>query len=405
MRSSPRSPALPLLTLLALGAAPLAAQEAEPARPSAEVTSLVEGNTRFALDLFARLRVREGNLAFSPHSLSTALAMTQAAARGRTAEEIEQALRFPLRGDALHAAFAELAGQLEIERAADGPALELSVANALWSDVRETIRPEYLELLRSRYRGGVEPLDFRDPAAAAERINTWTSERTLERIPELVQPDDVDGVAFVLTNAIAFRGDWHLPFDPEQTTQEGFHVSAERVVQVPTMHRRGPAHYARTERFEMLELAFDGERHAMAFLLPREPDGLAELERTLTPEELTACLAGLQPTTVRIALPRFELRARFELADVLSALGMPTAFGGEADFTGMIETPGVFLTRVIHEAFVAVDERGAEAAAATAVIGKRSAPPIAFQADHPFLFLIRERTSGALLFLGRCVEP
>jgi len=404
MRSAPLL-ASTVLAAAVVGGVPTLAQGSQEEELSDNVRKVVEGNTRFALDLYARLRSSEGNLAFSPHSLSTALAMTCAAARGRTAKEIEQVLHFPLEGSALHAAFAELARRLELRAGSDRPRIELSVANALWSDVSETIRPEYLALLRERYLGGVEQLDFQDPAAAARRINTWTFERTLERIRELVEPDDVDRAAFVLTNAIAFRGDWQLPFAQAETSEADFHLTAERTAKVPMMHRRGPAYYARTDRYQVLELTFAGEHHAMTFLLPDEVDGLAAVERALDSAELAACLAGLQPTTVTIDLPRFELRSRFELADVLSALGMPTAFSGAADFTGMIEKPGVFLTRVIHEALVEVDEQGAEAAAATAVIGKRSAPPVAFCADHPFLFLIRQREAGTVLFLGRFAGP
>ena len=391
------------LALTPLPLATAAPQDEAPAPPSEAVRALVEGNTRFTLDLYAQLRDVEGNLALSPHSLSTALAMTRAAARGPTAEEIVAVLRFPAEEERLHAAFAELSARLEVG-GGDAPVM-LSSANALWPDRRETIRPEYLALLRERYRGGVATLDFSDAAASADRINAWTAERTLDRIRELVTPDDVASASFVLTNAIAFRGSWALPFDAGRTVQADFHVAADRTAPVPLMSRMGPARYAQAEGFRVLELDFGDERHAMAFLLPDAVDGLAALEQRLDADLLTGALEGLRPQTVSIALPRFELRSRFELQDLLAAMGMPTAFRPGADFTGMIPEPGVFLTKVIHEAFVEVDETGAEAAAATAVIAKRGGMPPRFQADHPFLFLIRERETGAILFLGRFVTP
>lgn len=253
-------------------------------------------------------------------------------------------------------------------------------------------------------------VDFgRQPEDARQVINGWISAQTRERISELLQRGDLDAATvLVLTNAIYFKGSWVARFLASQTVTRPFHVGAARTVEVPTMQQVSRFAVARGVDFAALELPHEGTRLAMVILLPDAPDGLASLERQLSPEMLADCLARLSEEQVRLSLPRLKLRSRSDLAETLAAMGMPSAFTSRADFSGINGARDLFISKVVHEAEIEVNEEGAEASAATAVImARESAPaePVEFHADHPFIFLIRDRESGAILFMGRVTEP
>ncbi|MBD3237468.1 MAG: serpin family protein [Candidatus Eisenbacteria bacterium] len=382
--------------------------EAVPATPSAsgsEMRSVVTGNSAFAIDLYRQLRREPGNLLFSPLSITRALAMTYAGARGRTAREMAEVLHFDLPQERLHAT---LERWLQDLASAAGSA-ELRIADRLWPRTGLELLDPFVRLMRERYDAALEPLDFRaDPEAARRRINAWIAEQTDQRIPELLQPDDVESdVELVLTDAIYFRGLWQTAFAPEQTRSRPFY-SAGAAREVPTMQQTARMRHAQMDGFAVLELPYQESALTMLLLLPDGRDGLPGLEDDLTPALLDECLARLAMRRVNLLLPRLRLRARFHLAETLSAMGMPTAFGPQADLTGMTAPPSLFIDKVIHEAEMEVDEEGTEASAATAVIGKRTSvaePASDFHADHPFLLLVRDRTGGTLLFVGRVVEP
>jgi len=368
--------------------------------------TVVSGNTEFALDLYARLCTEEGNLFISPYSISTALAMTYAGARGDTAAQMADVLHFSLDQERLHPACAALASS--VKAAGDGQSCTLHLANALWGQQSYGFLDEFIELNRKHYGAGFREVDFvKAPEQARQTINAWVSEQTQQIIEELLQKGDLDSAdVLVLTNAIYFKGDWASRFDRKLTRETPFQISKTEQAVVPMMRQSRKFPFGVTDKLSVLELPYIGDRLSMVILLPNQIDGLAAIEASLNKANLERWLGQLRPQTVRIALPRFKLDFRTDLAKTLQAMGMTDAFGGaKADFSGMTGRRDLFIGMVIHQAQVEVNEEGTEAAAATAVKMKRTSVPAAFVADHPFLFLIRDKQTGSILFMGRVVNP
>lgn len=429
----------------AAGAAAGGAGAASPGAERAPSPALaVDAGNEFAFDLYEELSDGDGNLFLSPHSIHVALAMTWAGARGKTAEEMAKALGLEgAEAERAHASFAALLAGLESGASApsrrvpgsggvtpgEGPGAgpgeagpgdpgradalyQLSVANALWGQKGFAFRDEFLDLVESRYGGGLEAVDFaRATEAARATINAWVGDRTKGKIPELIPSGILSAdTRLVLTNAVYFKSGWLHPFEAERTVEAPFHLPSGAERPVPLMRQVERFGYLERDGVQAVDLPYAGGRLSMVILLPREPGGLPALERTLDAKRLGAWLGDLRARKVDLSLPRFQTRARFRLAQELRALGMREAFAWSADFSGMTDADRLFISEVIHEAFVRVDEEGTEAAAATAVIMDRaSAPrpeePVVFRADRPFLYLIRHRATGAILFLGRLVEP
>lgn len=377
----------------------------------ADVQRVIEGNTSFALDLYARLKDEPGNLFFSPYSISVALAMTYAGAREQTAAQMAEVLGFELEPPRLHAAFAALRGGLNA--GSEQGDYQLSVANALWGQRDYPFLQEFLDLLEEHYGAGLRQVDFSKALEVARQsINRWVEKQTRNKIKDLIKPGILNAAAvLVLTNAIYFKGRWLSEFDEKQTRTEAFYMPGSTAVEVPMMQQKGRFHYARTADLQLLELPYQGGDITMFILLPGRRDGLSELEQSLNTQNLRQWLAAIEEQReVVVYLPKFRLTAEFELGETLTALGMADAFRlPPADFSGMTGQLDLYLSAVIHKAFVDVNEEGTEAAAATAVIISRAVsvaePPAVFRADHPFLFLIRDRRSGSVLFLGRMLDP
>jgi len=368
--------------------------------------AVVAGNTEFALNLYARLRTDDGNLFLSPYSVSTALAMTYAGARGETARQMADVLHFSLESERLHPAFAEL--ESSVKAAGDSAGCSLDVANALWGQRGERFLEGFLALTKKHYGAGFQEVDFAGATEQARKtINAWVADQTRQKIKELLQGRDVDSAtALVLTNAIYFKGSWASQFDPRHTKNAPFWINEGEKVVVPTMHQVRRFAFASAGDLDILELPYDGDRLSMLVLLPKAADGLADLERSLSKENLDKWQGSLREQAVRVHLPRFKLESRLDLATTLEALGMNDAFSAsKADFSGINGRRDLFISLVIHQAQADVNEEGTEAAAATAVGMKMGAPPTAFVADHPFLFLIRDQQTGSILFLGRVVNP
>lgn len=377
---------------------------------SADVKSVVDGNNQFALDLYARLRTGQAdNLFFSPGSLSTALAMTYAGARGQTAEQMAKVLNLRLPPETLHPAFGDLRRTWDVKD--PGRGYRLSVANRLWGQAGFDFLSGFLSITRNDYGAELAQVDFSGQTEEARRrINTWVEQQTQEKIQNLIPPGVLDATTrLVLTNAIAFKGDWTEPFRKEATQVAPFHVSARQQTDVPLMYQKDDVRYWSGDGLKMLELLYGKGDLAMLLLLPDEIAGLSALEARLTTDNLSRWQAALRQQDVRIYLPRFQLTLRFQLADVLEAMGMALAFTPrKADFSGMSSEQELFLSAVIHKAFVDVNEEGTEAAAATAVgmrVASAMRQPTVFRADHPFVFLIRDNRTGSILFLGRLVNP
>jgi serpin B len=380
-------------------------------------TALVQGNSEFALDLYAKLSQGEGNRFLSPASISTALAMTYAGAEGETARQIAKALHFTLPSDQFHPAFHRLIAELNSRNSApsspnQGPDVQIFMANALWCQSGERILPDFLKRVEINYRGGLHTVDFRTETEQARRtINAWVDEQTKGKIQDLIMPAHVNTrTLLILTNAIYFKGLWTSPFSKEMTVPDNFHATTQDQIRVEMMNQTGRFRYADEPSFQLLELPYKGDALSMVLLLPKTIDGLAQLESSLSFAKLETWLAKLSSRRVRVSLPKFKLTEAIELQDMLSELGMPIAFErGKADFSGMTGTRDFAISAVVHKAFVEVEEKGTEAAAATGVVMARAsvvaAPPVVFRADHPFFFLIRDTRNGTILFLGRLVRP
>jgi serpin B len=370
--------------------------------------AVVEGNTAFAVDLFRQLRTKQGNLCFSPYSISTALAMTYAGARGETEEQMAKALHVTLPQDTLHPAFAEL--ETSLGEAQQKGSVELLVANSLWPQNGLSLRQGFLEVMDANYKALVTALDYHRTEEARQTINRWVEDKTRNKIQELIQAGVLDpATVLVLANAIYFKGNWENPFDKNLTRDGPFHLSAAKTVTTPMMtHPRLECGYYADAEVQVLEIPCVGKQISMLVILPRQVDGIAKHERGLNATKLTEWAnkwgAGDFGQYVTVSFPKFRLTSYFSLEEALKALGMVNAFGGGADFSGMFGTRGPSISAVLHKAFVEVNEEGTEAAAATGVILTVSAVP-SFSADHPFLFLIGDRRTGSVLFMGRVLNP
>jgi serpin B len=385
------------------------ARGAAPAGVSKDEAAVVKGNNAFAFELYAKLRDQDGNLFLSPYSISTALAMTYAGARGRSAAQMAKALHFTLDQARLHPGFAA------VIRDVSGPGkprnYELHIANALWGQKGYHFLPAFLKLTRDNYGAGFNLVHFvRDTEGARRTINAWVQKQTRDKIKELLKPGVLSGLTrLVLTNAIYFKGSWQSAFPKKNTAKGDFLLTAGRKVHVPLMHQEQKLNYHDGGTFQMLELPYQGRDLAMVVLLPKKTDGLAELEKSFTADRLAAGLSRLSTHQVRVTLPPFKVTAQFLLNKPLAAMGMPDAFG-VADFSGMNGKRDLFISAVVHKAFADVNEEGTEAAAATGVVMIKDSyipgPPRAvFRADHPFLYLIRDKRTASILFLGRLTNP
>lgn len=388
---------------------------ANPAVSTDDRAALSAGNAEFALALYAQTRSAPGNVVFSPVSVTLALAMTHAGARTTTEEEIAQTLRFTLPQERLHPALNELEATLasrgDGKKAADGTPFRLRLVNALWAQAGAPTLPTYLDVLAEQYGAGVNQVDFTGASEQVRiEINDWVQEKTDNRIKDLLPRGSVNALTrYVLTNAVYFNAAWEAPFDATTTKAAPFTRLDGSVTQVDTM--LAPlSRFAAAEGdgFKAVSLPYDDERLSMLIVVP-DAGTFSEFESRVDAAKLSTIIGGLALKTVALTMPRFEFTTPFTLKDALKTLGMPTAFDVGADFSGIDGTRGLFIADVLHQAFISVGEKGTEASAATAVIAGRddSAPQIdlTVDADRPFLFLVRDEPTGAVLFMGRVVDP
>ncbi len=388
------------------------ARNTNPQTPATDVQTLTADNLAFALDLYRELRSAGSNLFFSPHSISTALAMTYAGARGETAAEMARVLHFTLPPEQLFPAFnaLDLALQPGKPKEKEQP-LELQGANALWGQQGYTFQSEFLDLLAQNYGAGMRLVDFKTaPEAARQAINQWVSEQTKNRIQDLIAPGVIDTLTrLVLVNAIYFKGGWLYPFNALATHEAPFTRLDGSQVNVPLMSwsEAETVRYAQGAGYQMVELPYQGGNAVMTILLP-DAGQFAAVEEKLTAAQLTTLLSGMNPQEVKVTMPRFKNESAFDLTQALGKLGMSTALSGAADFSGMTGQRDLYIGAVVHKAFVEVNESGTEAAAATAVIMKLTGAPVQpleVRVDRPFIYLIRDTQTGAVLFMGRVLDP
>jgi serine protease inhibitor len=375
--------------------------------------SLVEGNTAFALDLYARLKKQPGNLFFSPYSISTCLSAVYAGARGDTEKQMAQALH--LQPSQLSSAMGRLKRELNDIGKENG--IELSVADALWTQTGHPFLPDFLKIVENEYQANLKQADFKTDAESARgEINRWISQKTREKIRNLLPPKSLDPqTKIVLANAVYFKGAWSRPFEKSATKSLPFHLTPSTEVRAAFMNHIDSVKYMESADFQAIELPYGKPKQelAMLALLPRQIDGSGQLESRLNPALLRNLDSQFKSQSVEIFFPKFKLDSSCSLKNVLSEMGMPAAFTTPAaNFSGIDGTHQLFLSLVFHKAWCDVNEEGTEAAAAT-VIGALAGsvrreplpPPPVFRADHPFLFMIRDMHTGSLLFIGRVTDP
>ena len=376
-----------------------------------EIASLVRGDSELAFDLYRLLSEDDENLFFSPHSISIALAMTYAGARGDTEREMADALSFLLPQERLHPAFNALDLALtdpdKVAPEETGDAFQFNIANSLWGQDGYQFLAPFLDTLAENYGASMRLVDFqRDPEGVREVINGWVADQTNDRITELLPRGIIDAATrLVLTNAIYFKASWVFPFPKENTADGPFHLLDGSTVQTPMMKLDTRTLYGEIDGVQAVRLPYAGFQYSAYVVAPAEGE-FEEFERTLDAEVFEVILDSLQDAQVKFTMPKFEFESSFSLNETLEALGMPSAFSGKADFSGMDGTRGLYISSVVHKAFVSVDEEGTEAAAATAVVMRVSLPPPAeLVVDRPFLFLIRHNQTGTILFVGRVLDP
>jgi len=371
-----------------------------------KVNAVVNANNQFALELYSKLNEENAgkNIFFSPYSISVALVMTYEGARGQTAEEMQSVLHFPADPEVRRPAFARIYNQINKR----GKKYKLSTANALWAQKDYPFLDEYFNTVEKYYGGKVTNLDFvGDPENSRITINKWVEAQTNNKIKDLIPKGVIDAATrLVLTNAIYFKGTWFKQFDKKNTVERDFKISPTNSVKVQMMHlddKKAKFNYTETKDLKILELPYSGGDLSMLILLPK--DSIEQLESELTIENLNNWTARLKEEEVSIYLPRFKFETKYFMAKTLREMGMSSAFGN-ADFSGMTGRRDLYISNVIHQAFVEVNEEGTEAAAATAVVMKEAAMmKKLFNADHPFIFIIREKETGNILFLGRVSDP
>jgi serpin B len=385
--------------------------EVPDANPPADLKPTVDGNCAFAMDLYAHLKDADGNLFLSPYSISSALAIAYGGAKGNTEKQMSTTLHFLADQDMFHSAMSKLRqtfAKMDASRQ-----IELNVANGLWTQKGYNFTPAFLDFAKEKYGAVADPVDFiTDREAVRKQINLWVERQTKRKIKNALPSGRLsDNTRAVIVNAIYFKGDWASRFDASKTEQEPFWITPAQSIKAGMMRQKHAFRYAEQDDLQILELPYIGYDLSMLVLLPKERDGLPEMEKRLNGDNVAKWIKALGAWTVDVRFPKFSNESRLSLKQTLSGMGMSDAFSeNRADFTGMTPKRPMFIDAVEHAALVEVDEKGTVAAAATSVLfGCASVGPPArsatFHADHPFVFLIRDNHTGTMLFLGRVIDP
>lgn len=380
---------------------------------SQNVSDLAQANNEFAYEFYQQVRGEQGNLLFSPLSISAALAMVYAGARGQTAREMASVLHFDQLGDGVHQAFADLLAALESRTfdnpATAGPDVTLNIADAIWGQQRHAFLDSYLDLLADYYDGGFQSTNFAaDPEGARQQINNWIAQQTRDMIQNAVPPGFItDMTRMVLANALYFKAGWMYSFDPDQTQDWQFHFDGSPTGRM--MHLTAYLEYAETPDYQAVELPYMGGQTAMLVVLPKE-GRFDAVESSLSSSLMDQLVGGLHPTRVSVYLPKLDYSWGKMLGDALADMGMPLAFTPKADLSGMDGMHDLRISDVLHKAVIELDEEGTAAAAVTVVgvittsIAPPAPMPASFTADRPFLYVIRDIPTDSALFVGRVCD-
>ncbi len=417
-RPTPEAPLVPVIPAVPASGLQTSAPDRFPAFAAVSDETrakLVASQNRAAADLYTRLADDDANLVFSPTSISFAFGMVYAGARGDTAEQMASVFRYDLPQEEIHAAYGTVLRNLDL---GENSKVELSVANRLFGEKTRDFRPGFVDVTADHYRAELDLVDFRHAHEAARKhINGWIADETQKRIQDLI-PENVlnEATALVLANAVYFKGDWKTAFDPKVTKKDDF-TTPKRTVQTDMMHMRAHHRFAEHDGALMLEMAYQGDELVMQLVLPVADDGLPALEKRLGSGLLDQLSSKLGRHEVIVTMPRFTIDgSALSLKGTLQRMGVVDAFDeAKADLTAMAvlrADENLYIKEAFHKAFIEVKEEGTEAAAATAIVtatitsaAPPPPPPKVFDADHPFLFVIRDRKSNSILFLGRINDP
>jgi serpin B len=371
---------------------------------------LVQGNSEFALDMYHKVRCDEGNIFFSPYSISAAFAMTYAGARCETQTQIARALHFSLDPCQLHLGFSTLHAQFQ--KLQENSPFRLNIANALWIQKEYELLQTFVELNQKYYEANLFKLNFHeDPEGSRIKINDWVEDKTEGKIRDIIPAGAIQTLTrLVLTNTIYFKAEWQHTFSAHKTKEQDFWITPEENIKVQMMSQKEHYGFWEDKALQILEMPYIRQDLSMIVFLPRKRDGLSDLESKLNIENINRWLSDLNRQQVNVSFPKFTTTQNIDLKTILSALGMVDAFTHNADFSGIEPKKELYITDALHKAFIDVDEIGTEAAAATAVIGGITSiqPPEVvpeFRADHPFFYLIRDNKTKSFLFMGRLSRP
>ncbi|MFC1983796.1 serpin family protein [Chloroflexota bacterium] len=388
-------------------------REQSPDVAPSDIASLTDGNSVCTFNLYKLLSDEEGNLFYSPYSISVALAMTYAGARGDTEEQMANTLQFYLSQNQLHPAFNSLdqalASRGEGAQGKDGEGFRLNIVNAIWGQKDYTFLTSFLDTLAENYGAGLRILDFVNETEPSRiTINDWVSDETEGRIEDLIPQGAISQMTrLVLTNAIYFNAAWQYPFEEDATSPGVFYLLNGEEVTVPMMEQQESFSYTEGDNYQAVELPYDGRELSMVILLP-DSGQFETFEEAIESQQVKDIIKNLERREVRLTMPKFEFDSSFGLKKTLTEMGMPVVFSAGADFSGMTGNKDLFISDVIHKAFVSVDEAGTEAAAATAVIMELTAmpeTPVEVTLNRPFIFLIRDIETDTILFVGRVMNP
>jgi serpin B len=380
----------------------------EPLSSKTDPKAIADGNNRFMVKAYKILSEKDENIFISPYSISSALAMTYAGSSGKTEKEMGTALEFSANNTNFHENFG--ISTRSINSIGEKGEIQLTVANSLWMADGYKFTDEFLRINKTFYQTEMTNLNFAESEKSRKTINDWVAEKTKDKIKDLIPEGILDALTkLVLTNAVYFKAEWSEQFKKHNTQESVFYTYGGET-RTEMMNLKNRFKYMQNSELQFIEIPYKGGDASMFVLLPKNKDGLKAIEKKLTSDDLDKYVSELKSTEVNLFFPKYKMSLSYELRDLMRKLGMKEAFSKSADFSKMNGNKDLYISAIIHKTFIAVDEQGTEAAAATAVVMRmKSMPPqddfATFKADHPFFYFIKERSSGTILFAGRVTDP
>jgi len=374
---------------------------------SQDIEDVVTGNNEFSFSLYDEINNEAANVFFSPYSISSALAMTYNGAREKTKEEMADVMNFNKNEESLSKNFSALNSHITN---LTSKKIQLNIANSIWGQQDYGFEKRFLELNNKYYGAGVKEVNFKENYKSIRKdINKWVENKTQEKITDLIKSNMLDPMTrMVLVNAIYFNGKWAFPFKEEDTYEDVFYIYSECKTKTNFMERQVSLKYYEDDLAQVVEIPYSGKSLSMMVILPKERYGMEQLEHQLNENLYHSYQKSMKTKKVKLTLPKFKITDDFELNEPLKNLGMESAFGKNADFSGMTGKKDLYISNVVHKSFVEVNEEGTEAAAATGVVMRKTSVNMdkkEFKADHPFVFFIKDNEHDTILFMGRIMNP